>query len=145
MGGPGGDPPPDASAQLIAPADAAASDGGGGSLCAPAGSAAPTYTQLYATYFAPGTPGHCANAGCHGDPGHSVWLCGSTPASCYSGMVGVGLIDVANPTSSLIADPANSPLSWINPDGPMPAGARGSNPAGRDAIVAWVAACAPND
>ena len=26
---------------------------------------APTYSELYASYFALGTPGHCATAGCH--------------------------------------------------------------------------------
>jgi hypothetical protein len=61
-------------------------------------------------------------------------------------MVQVGLIDPANPTQSMIADPARSPLTWINPaGGNMPFDAQGSNPAGLDAITAWVAAGAPNN
>src|SRR3954465_15327602 len=33
---------------------------------------APTYTELYTSYFALGTPGHCATTGCHADPNHTV-------------------------------------------------------------------------
>src|SRR4029079_12063308 len=67
----------------------------------------PTYSELYTRYFAPGTPGHCAKAGCHGDPAHTIWLCGTTPATCYAGMVSpdAGLINTAMPKQSLIADP----------------------------------------
>jgi len=107
---------------------------------------APTYTELFDTFFAPGTPGHCATAGCHADPGHNVWLCGKTKESCYQGMVGVGLIDVAHPSASAIADPSLSPLTWIDPaGGTMPFDAPGPNAAGRDAIVAWVAGGAKDD
>jgi len=90
-------------------------------------------------------PGHCATAHCHADPGHDTWLCGETAASCYRGMVGVGLIDEVNPTQSLIANPTQSPLSWISPSGNMPFDKTGPFPAGRDAIVAWVAACAQDN
>jgi len=107
---------------------------------------APTYGELFATYFALGTPGHCATSGCHADPGHNVWLCGTTKESCYAGMLDVGLINEADPTHSLIADPARSPLTWINPAGGiMPLDAQGENDSGRDAIQAWVAAGARND
>ena len=107
---------------------------------------APTYTQLFNDYFAPGKPGHCATSGCHADPGHNVWLCGTTKDSCYAGMVGVGLIDPANPTHSSIADPVRSPLTWFNmAGGNMPFDAQGENPEGRDAISAWVAAGAQNN
>jgi hypothetical protein len=60
-------------------------------------------------------------------------------------MVQVGLIDVKNPSASLIGDLSESPLSWINPTGDMPFDKTGPFPEGRDAILAWVAACAPND
>lgn len=106
---------------------------------------APSFAQIYTSLFAVGTPGHCAMAGCHGDPGHHVWLCGTTKESCYRGLVGGGLVSPADPTRSLIADPANSPLSWINPNGPMPFMATGPNPTARDAIVEWVAAGAHDD
>lgn len=108
----------------------------------------PTYSELYDRYFAAGTtPGHCANAGCHGDPNHVIWLCGPTKDTCYAGMVSSdsGLINTAMPRRSLIADPASSPLSWINPIGPMPFDHPGPFPEGRDAILAWIFAGALND
>lgn len=111
----------------------------------PAAGTAPTYSELFAKYFAPGTPGHCATDGCHAGADYNVWLCGLTKDSCYQGMTIVRLIDPENPTASQIADPRSSPLSWINPSGPMPYDATGSFPEGRDAILAWVAACAQND
>jgi hypothetical protein len=107
--------------------------------------APPTYAELYDTYFAPGTPGHCATSGCHADPGHNVWLC-STQELCFQGMVSVGLIDPHDPTHSEIADSKRSPLTWINAaGGNMPLDAQGDNDAARDAIQAWVAAGANAD
>jgi hypothetical protein len=113
--------------------------------CTPAAGPAPTYTELYEQQFAKSTPGHCANAGCHASPGFNVWLCGDTKDSCYQGMVRVGLISPAKPQASPIGNPTQSPLSWINPTGNMPFDGTSPSPAGRDAILAWVAACAPND
>jgi hypothetical protein len=60
-------------------------------------------------------------------------------------MVQVGLINPKNPAASMLGNPTQSPLSWVNPTGNMPFDATGEFPAGRDAIVAWVAACALND
>lgn len=108
----------------------------------PADDSAPTYTELFERYFAPGTPGHCATAGCHASPGFNVWLCGTTKESCYRGMVEVGLVDPKRPLASLIANTHQSPLSWVNPTGDMPFDAAMPFPEGRDAIAAWVAACA---
>ena len=115
--------------------------------CAPpaTGAAAPTYSDLYTRYFAAGTPGHCATAHCHGTVGANDWICGDSADSCYRGMVKVGLIDPKNPLHSAIADPNESPLSWVNPSGDMPFDTAGPLPEGRDAISAWVQACAPND
>jgi hypothetical protein len=114
--------------------------------CVPgAQGSAPTYTELFTRYFAQGTPGHCATAGCHANPGLNVWLCGDTKDTCYAGMVAVGLVDPEHPLASLIANPTQSALSWINPTGNMPFDAVAPLPDGRDAILAWVAACAPND
>ena len=108
--------------------------------------AAPTYTELFTRYFAPGTRGHCATDGCHAGPNFNIWLCGTDKNTCYSGMATMaGIINTANPRASLIADPASSPLSWINPNGPMPQDAPGPFPEGRDAILAWVAAGAQNN
>lgn len=107
----------------------------------------PTYSELYERYFAAGTPGHCATAGCHADPLHLQWLCGTTKDMCYAGMTSPesGLINTAVPRLSLIANPSLSPLSWINPNGPMPNDKPGPFPEGRDAILAWIAAGAPNN
>jgi hypothetical protein len=106
---------------------------------------APTYEELFDTYFAAGEPGHCATAGCHADPGHNVWLC-TDKDTCYRGMLDVGLINAADPTRSTIGDRAHSPLTWINPaGGNMPLDAQGENAEGAAAIEAWVAAGALND
>ena len=107
---------------------------------------APTYTELFNRFFAPGTPGHCATMGCHADPGHDEWLCGTTKDACYTGMVQEGLIDKTHPEKSPIADPMRSPLTWVNSaGGDMPLDAKGDNAAARDAITAWVAAGAQNN
>jgi hypothetical protein len=117
-----------------------------GPPCVPSvDSTAPTYTDLYAQFFARGTHGHCANAGCHSDPGHNVWLCGSDKDSCYAGMVSIHLIDTTHGDQSMIGNPDISPLSWISPNGNMPFDAVGAFPAGRDAILAWVGDCAQNN
>jgi len=106
---------------------------------------APTYTELFTKYFAPGTAGHCATSGCHADPGHNVWRC-ATKEDCYEGMVDIGLIDPAHPTGSPIADPSRSPITWLNAaGGNMPLDAQNANPQARDAIIAWVAAGAHDD
>jgi hypothetical protein len=107
---------------------------------------APSYAELFETYFAPGTPGHCATAGCHADPGHAVWLCGTTKSDCYAGMVDVGLIDTAQPVRSALVDPHRSPLTWINPaGGTMPLDAQGESDQAAAALRAWVAAGARKD
>jgi len=115
--------------------------------CVPAATSvtAPPYTELFDRYFAPGTPGHCATAGCHADPGHNEWLCGTTKDSCYRGMVQIGLIEPDDLGHSMIADPVRSPLVWFAPGGNMPFDAPTPFPEGRDAIAAWVEACAPNN
>jgi len=109
------------------------------------GDPAPTYTELYAMYFAVGTPGHCATAMCHADALASGWACGADKNTCYNGMVSIGIIDPTTPRASTIADPANSPLRWFNPNGIMPQDALMPFPEGRDAIKAWVDAGAKND
>lgn len=126
--------------------DPAGPDAGGPCVPPPAGSA-PTYSQLYTKYFAPGTQGHCANDGCHGGTNFNIWLCGGDKDTCYHGMSTMTrlLIDTSNPQASQIGDPRNSPLIWINANGFMPADALTPFPEGRDAIQAWVAACAQND
>jgi hypothetical protein len=110
-----------------------------------AAAAAPTYEELFSTYFDQGTPGHCATAGCHADPSHNVWLC-MDKDTCYQGMQDIGLIDALDPTHSQIADPKRSPLTWFNAaGGNMPLDAQGDNPSARAAIEEWVAAGAENN
>lgn len=111
--------------------------------CMPS-STAPTYTELYTKYFAADTPGHCATSGCHLDAVNG-WACGTDKDTCYTGMVGIRLIDPANPLASRIGDPQTSQLSWINVNGFMPLDDIAPFPEGRDAILAWVAACAQNN
>ena len=124
--------------------DAAGPDGV--APCVPNASA-PTYTQLYTTYFAPSTtPGHCANEGCHGTTSFNIWSCGATKDSCFRGMsTDARLVNTTNPTASRIIDPSNSPLIWFNQNGFMPADNLMPLPAAHDAILAWVNACAPNN
>lgn len=111
----------------------------------PAGNTAPTYTELYMKYFAVGTEGHCAKSGCHSSTGFATWSCGADKDTCYRGMVKVKLIDPSNPTASEIGDPLRSRLKWVNPNGIMPQDRPGPFNEGRDAILAWVAACAQNN
>jgi hypothetical protein len=115
---------------------------------APDAAPAPTYTELYAKYFADGTIGHCAKSGCHGDPAPIIWRCGPTKDTCYTGMVTQGLISLSNPQGSPIGDVGSSPINWVNPNGAMPFDQPSppvAFPEGRDAIRAWVAAGAKND
>lgn len=107
---------------------------------------APTYAELYDTYFAKGTPGHCATAGCHADPGHNVWLCGNDAETCYKGMTDMGLINPEHPEKSSIADPKRSPITWVNASGgTMPLDAQGANDEAKAAIQAWIAAGAQRE
>jgi hypothetical protein len=111
----------------------------------PLAGSAPTYGELFERYFAANTPGHCANGGCHGTSSFNVWSCGDRKDDCYAGMVRVGLVNPNAPRSSLLASPTQSPLSWVNPSGDMPLDATGPLAAGRDAVAAWVDACAQNN
>jgi hypothetical protein len=108
---------------------------------------APTYTELYDKYFAVGKPGHCATEGCHGQVDfNGTWRCGDSKDTCYQGMVTEGLINKTNPIASKLGDPKNSPLKWVNQDfGFMPQDAVMPFPEGRDAIIAWIGACAQNN
>ena len=109
-----------------------------------AGDAGPvTWTSLYATYFGPNTPGHCGNTSCHKTT-NTGFKCGTTKATCYSGLVAAGLVNATTPSKSTIVDPALSPLAWIN-GGPMPKDNAVPNAAAKAALQAWVALGAPNN
>ncbi|MDF2692451.1 MAG: hypothetical protein K0S65_834, partial [Labilithrix sp.] len=110
---------------------------------ADAPSAAPTWTQLYAQYFGPGTPGHCSGTGgCHTNL-RGGFRCGTNKDTCFAGLVAAGLVDPQNPEQSRIADPAASPLSWFG--GGMPIDNPTPNPAAAAAVKAWVDAGTPNN
>src|SRR6185295_14539314 len=116
--------------------------GSGAWACgSPSSLPAPSFGQLYAAYFAPGTPGHCATSGCHADPGHNVWLC-SNAETCYAGLLEMSLIDPDHPEHSALVDAERSPLVWFNASGGnMPLDSQDTfSEEARDAIAAWVAA-----
>ncbi len=104
-----------------------------------------TWTTVYNAYVRVGTPGHCANSGCHGRSSNGGFSCGTTKDSCYRGLVARGLIDPADPARSWLADPDTSPLGWISPNGSMPFDAQGPNTAGRDIVLGWIYAGAKNN
>jgi len=118
-----------------------------GTLAAPLpdGGAAPTWSYVYATYFGPGSLGHCGNSGCH-DIVNNHFMCGTTAATCYQGLLDGMLIDTTNPTSSRLVDPNRTPLSWYNTGGGMPYDMNfdPNATAGAD-IGAWVFAGAMNN
>jgi hypothetical protein len=60
-------------------------------------------------------------------------------------MVGVNLINPADPLRSTIADPLNSSITWVNPNAVMPPDDLSPLPEARDAILEWIAAGALND
>jgi hypothetical protein len=121
-----------------------APDDGGATQDAPADSAAnATWTYLYTTYFASGTPGHCGNGGCHASS-QGGFKCGSDKTTCYNGLVTAKLIGTTNATQPLV-NPKVTPLAWFNSGGAMPEDNPVANPAAVKDLQAWVAAGATND
>lgn len=112
--------------------------GGGGTDSGPTGGGAPTWSTIYATYFASGTPGHCGNSGCHLNS-LKGFKCGSDKTTCYNGLVTAGYV---SGTSSALSDPKQSCLTWFG--GNMPPGGGSSSAAQKD-ITAWVADGAKNN
>jgi hypothetical protein len=108
------------------------------------GGAAPTWTDLYAKYFGPGSLGHCGNAGCH-DNVRDHFRCGASKDDCYQGLVDGHWISSTDPLHSQLANPDETPLSWFASGGNMPDDKRMPNPTAADEIGAWVFAGAKND
>lgn len=98
----------------------------------------PTWTEVYETYFAEGTPGHCGD--CHTKGMFNV---GSTKTSFYNALVNVQLIDPSNPKDSVLGLEPGSPLAWFG--GSMPKDDPSSNSAAKKAITEWLAAGALNN
>ncbi len=132
----------------LADGGAPASDAGtgtdaGSDADADASGPVPTWSQLYAQYFGPGTPGHCSGTGgCHTNL-RGGFKCGTNKDQCYAGLVAAGLIDPAAPTQSKLAITGESPLAWFG--GGMPIDDPAPNPEAAAAVKAWVNAGAPND
>jgi hypothetical protein len=135
----------DADTDGAAPSDAGAGDDAGHDSGTVDAGATLTWTTIYNEAFAKGTPGHCGNSGCHLTT-KSGFLCGTTAASCLSGMIAKGLIDTTNPKASLLGDPANSPLIWIDSaNGAMPADSSAANAKLAADITAWLSSGAAGD
>jgi hypothetical protein len=124
--------------------DAGRVDSGVDSGAADAGPAAPTWTSIYGKYFGAGTPGSCGSAGCHAAT-QGGFRCGSSKATCFTGLVNAGIIDPANPAGSDLISAAASPLRWISANGRMPPAAGAIPAAARAEIRAWVLAGAKNN
>jgi hypothetical protein len=107
------------------------------------GSAAPTWTQIYAQYIGPGSPGHCSGTGgCHTNV-RAGFKCGTTKSECYQGLVQAGLVKTVNGAQSPIGIVGQSPLVWLG--GGMPLDNASPNPTGAAAVKAWVAAGAQDN
>jgi hypothetical protein len=96
-------------------------------------SVAPTWSTIYAQYFAVKTEGGCGRS----NACHAAEM--SDAASAYSWLEQRGYI--AGPQSA-IASNRNSCLRWFG--GNMPPGGR-PDPHAADDLIAWVAAGAPNN
>ncbi len=152
--GPGGQTSPggaDAGAGDSGAKDAGTHDAGGSDASTDAGpSPAGTFTDVYENWIGPEAKGNCSNTYCHNlatskGAKASGFVCGSSQADCYAGLVEAGLIDTSDPGSSLLGNPSASPLGWFGSGGPMPEGDNAANPAGAAAITAWIKAGAKND
>ena len=106
--------------------------------------AAPTWTTIYATYFAAGTPGHCGNSGCH-QTIRSGFKCGTTKATCFQGLVTKGLVTPAAAATSPLGDANQTPLAWFGTGGGMPKDQAVKNTAAAKAVTAWLVAGALNN
>ena len=97
-----------------------------------------TWNYIYATYFGPGSVGHCGNSGCHAVL-KANFACGSQ-AACYESLVTRQLIGVEASVQPLV-DPQATPLAWFaNGNGSMPQDKPVANATAANEITAWAAA-----
>lgn len=138
-----GNPPP----ATVGP-DAGGGDAGDGGAApdasTDAGSGAPsTWSQIYALYMGPQTPGHCSDTGgCHTTL-RGGFKCGTSKSDCFQGLVSAGLVTPSNGSASPLGLVGQSPLVWLG--GGMPLDSAAQNPAAAAAVQAWVAAGAFNN
>jgi hypothetical protein len=97
----GGDP---VGGTAMPTATATSGEGGAGATlltnpdCLPGGAhATSSWADLYQCYFGPSGTDSCAGSpgNCHGDTGSAggiVWVCGSSAATCYAGMMGTSFL-----------------------------------------------------
>lgn len=85
-----------------------------------------TWTALYNTIFGPNGTSNCALAGgCHTTGSMGFFICGSSKATCYDGMVTYGLvIPGEDALESRLIDPMSSPLCDVSDKGRMPKDAK---------------------
>ena len=127
----GGNPPPpgvDAGSNPPPPVDAS-----------PPPPAAPTWSEVYAADFGPGTAGRCGDSGCHSST-LKGFRCTSA-SDCYSHFVSTGYV---NGASSPLTT-SQSCVWWFAGNGNMPTDNNSPAQADLDKITAWVAAGALNN
>jgi hypothetical protein len=100
--------------------------------------------MIYKTYFGTGTPGHCGNSGCHSSS-QGNFTCGTTQATCYTGLVNAKILNTTTPASSTLISATASPVRWFSTRGGMPQDSTAANPQGVIDITAWVNAGALNN
>jgi hypothetical protein len=115
-------------------------------------SEAPTWSYIYATYFSASSAGGCADTLCHGRSGGRGNLQFTNKDNAYTQFTtkipenfSRPLIDLDDPSNSLLISETESPVSWFNPDGTMPEDNTGSNETAKAEITAWVLAGANKD
>ena len=96
----------------------------------------PTWTQIYANSFGPGTLGTCGSSGCHATTRRS-FSC-SSQSDCYANFQNYsgGFARLITPSSM---------LWWFNSSGNMPISGTPPSQQSLDALTAWVNAGAPNN
>jgi len=96
-------------------------------------SQAPTWTQLYRTYFTVGTVGNCAHSGCHqGDM--------TSPSAAFAWLQSQGQVGGSQPA---LTDPSSSCFTWLGGD--MPPGGPEANPGAVVDFDLWFKAGAKNN
>jgi hypothetical protein len=101
-------------------------------------SGAPTFSQLYTSYFATGTAGNCADTGCHPSDMDNA-------SDSYTYLLNDTNAQYCGPPNCLasIANPCTSMLAWFN--GSMPLNNPVPNAQAAAAVAAWVAAGSKNN
>jgi hypothetical protein len=98
-------------------------------------SSAPTFTELYADYFAPNstpaTVGSCGKSGCHNAGGTAPEL--DTQSDFYTNL------------TNIQGAPSTWPTLFTWTGGSMPENGPASDPAAAQAIAEWIDAGAPNN